>query len=280
MSPILASNLHTFKHFLHLSQPGRVAQMDPVTGLPRPQNSPPTGSFQRSVELSIDSKIKPDAVREGRRLHLPGNNTFVLFGFQIPIVRKAVWTAQEPNLAVGSVGAETLCQFQFLASLARLRQGTQRFGCCEVRSGFNLRGSITKQTALHGNRLGQKPHKIKGNAFGGSGRAPSSADGPPAKKHLLGYPSNLALPPDLFIASQFGHLGQMIAQLWIPGRKLRQQFVTNAIAREREMAIRGVFPPRLFPCIKKRLDFGARALKQRTNDWAGILPAFELRMNS
>ena len=216
--------------------------MDPVTGLPRSQNSPPAGSFQRIVELSIGSEIEPDAVREGRRLHLAGDNTFVLFGFQFPIGRRAVWTARKTNLAVGPVGAEALCQFQFLASPARLRQGTQRFGCGEVRSRFKLGGSITKQAALHGNRLCQKPREIKGNAFGGSGRAPSSADGPPTKNHLLGYTGHFALPPGLFVASQFSHLRQMLAELWIPARKLRQQFVTNAIAREREMAIRWSLP--------------------------------------
>ncbi len=58
----------------------------------------------------------------------------------------------------------------------------------------------------------------------------------------------------------------MLAELRVPGFKLGQQFVANAIARESEMAIGGVLAPGLVAGVQPRFDFGAGGVEEGTDD--------------
>jgi len=191
-----------------------------------------------------------------------------------------IWTPGQAKLAVGSVGAQALCEFEFLAGLAGLSQGAQCFGCGEVRGGFELSGRITKKASLHGDWLSRKPGEVECDAVGGRCGAASSANRATTKNYLLGRPGDFRLPPGFFVPSQLSHLGEMVSELRIPGRKLWQQFVTNPVAGEREMSIAGVFAPRLVAGVEKGFNLGACGVEQRANDWASALRAFKSWMNS
>ena len=68
----------------------------------------------------------------------------------------------------------------------------------------------------------------------------------------------------------------MCADLRIPLFELGQQFVTDAVACEREFAVRRIFAPRLADGIQVRLDFGAGGSKQ----WAYRSRGFVFWTNS
>jgi hypothetical protein len=70
----------------------------------------------------------------------------------------------------------------------------------------------------------------------------------------------------------------MFGQTRIPGFQNREQFVANAIAREGEMAVRGVFAPRLFESAEIGFNVGTGGGKKWTENPA--LRKFEDRMDA
>jgi len=76
------------------------------------------------------------------------------------------------------------------------------------------------------------------------------------------------LPPELFVAGQFGHLGEVVAEAGIPGFEEGQEFVPDAVAGEGGVAVGGVFAPRLADLIQVGFDFGAGCGEERAEDAA------------
>ena len=75
-------------------------------------------------------------------------------------------------------------------------------------------------------------------------------------------------PAGFFVAGEFGHLREVIAEVGIPGFELRQQFVADAIAGEGEMAVGGVFAPGLVEGFEEGFDLGAGGGEERAEDAA------------
>ncbi len=71
------------------------------------------------------SHIESDAASKGRRSHLAGDNTFVLFDLMRRVGEPGAGAAGKANFAVGSVSAKSLGELQFLASLAGLSQACE-----------------------------------------------------------------------------------------------------------------------------------------------------------
>jgi hypothetical protein len=253
--------------------------MHPVAGLPGPENG-----FQRLAAVGTGgsgwpSQIEAQAASKRHRGEFAGDNTFVLFGFRAIAGSGGIWTARKAKFAVGSVDAEALPKLELLASLASLRQGADRLSGSEVGGGFKLASCIAQQAALQCDGLSSKAGEVESNAFGRGGSATTAADWPATEDHMRCRARNFGLPPGFFVAGELSHLREMVAELGVPGCELGQQFMTNAIAREGEMSVGGVFTPGLFERMKKGFNLGSRCVKQRSDDFAAIR-AFEYWMNS
>ena len=132
-------------------------------------------------------------------------------------VAGGVGGAGQANLAVRTVGTQAAGEFEFLAGFARLPQVEECLGRGVVERGLQLGGGKAKQATLQGDRFCLQPGDVEGNAIGRGGGAASAADRAAAKNDPGSEPGDFRLPPGLFVAGKFGHLGQMIAELRVPG---------------------------------------------------------------
>jgi hypothetical protein len=76
------------------------------------------------------------------------------------------------------------------------------------------------------------------------------------------------LPPGLLIASKFGHVGEVVAKLGVPGFELRQEFVANAITGKGEVTVRGVLAPWLVAGMEEFFNFSSRGVEKRPENRA------------
>jgi len=110
------------------------------------------------------------------------------------------------------------------------------------------------------------------------GGSASSANWASGQNELRRKTRQFRLPPGFFVAGQFGHVRKMFGQTRIPGFQNREQFVTNAIAREGEMAVGGVLAPRLSESAEIGFNVGSGGGEKRTENPA--LGKFEDRMDA
>ena len=71
----------------------------------------------------------------------------------------------------------------------------------------------------------------------GSAARPPPRTGRPGMRICGATRASSDLPPGFFVARQFGHLGQVLAQSRVPGLEQRQQFVADAVAGVGEVAV-------------------------------------------
>ncbi len=217
----------------------------------------------RGGRIGTACQVERNATRKSRGNHLPGDNTFVPFDFAVQRQRSGCWGSGQAHFAVSTVGAQAPGEFQFLAGLAGQRQVAERFGRRDSR-GADSSCAAAKRSNRRCKATGSALNRAMSRAMPSAVvvARPPPRTGRPRRMTWGGKPGDLGLPPCFFVAGEFGHLRQVIAELWVPGGELRQQFVANAVAREREVAIGRVFAPGLLARVEKGLNLGAGGAEQ------------------
>jgi hypothetical protein len=165
-----------------------------------------------------------------------------------------------------SFGAKAMGHFKLLPCPAGQREGPHGFSFGEIGCGIQLFRRKAQEPALHGNRLSCKPGEIDGGTFAcGATAAPHRTS---VKDQLGSEAREFSLPCGFFSAGQLGHLGEMIAKFGVPGFEQGQELVTDAIAREGEMAIGGIFAPELAASAEEGFDFAAGSTEDGAKDAA------------
>src|SRR5579863_6972290 len=176
----------------------------------------------------------------------------------------------EAQFARSALGAEARGKLEALAGAGGEREGAERFGGVEVGRGAEPGGGVAQQAALERDGERSQASDVDGERLSGidRGGASAAADGLAGEEELRGDAIEFRAPEGVFVASESGHFSEMRAELGIPGLEQWKQFVTDAIAGEAEMAVGGVFAPRLVVGIEIGFNFGAGGGEQRAKDEA------------
>jgi ribosomal protein S18 acetylase RimI-like enzyme len=186
----------------------------------------------------------------------------------------------ESQLAGSALGAEAMGKLAPLAGAGFKSHSAQGFGRGEVERHAQLRGGVAKQPALQ--RRGQRGQSGDVESQDIRGGAPAPANGLAGEQDLRRHAGQLRLPPGFLIAGQLSHLAQVLAEARVPGFELRQEFVTDAVAGEGWVLIRGVVAPWLVQGLQIRFDLRASRGQERAedaalgkfNDWMNAAQAF------
>jgi len=116
---------------------------------------------------------------------------------------------------------------------------------------------MAQQAALDGGVLrGQSSYVDGDSRFSGAGAA-ASADRTAGEQQLRGEAGDLRLPPGFFVAGQFSHGRQVLADAGVPLLQLRQELVAKAVAGVGRVEVGGVLAPRLAERCEIRLNLGS-----------------------
>ena len=196
---------------------------------------------------------------------LAWDNTFVPYGgLAGVVVGGADRPSGEPQFTVGSLGAKALGKFELLTGTPGECKGPHCLGFSEIRGGIELGCCEAEKPALEGDWLGGQFGPIDRWTFARCTAA--STHGASVEDDLRSYAGDLGLPDRILLAGEVGHLREMVAEFRVPGFEQGQQFVTDAIARECQVTIRGVFAPGLASCAEEGFDFGAGGTQDGAED--------------
>ena len=121
--PAGPGNSQTFKHFLHLSRTARVAQRDPVAGLPVAERDAALAAIPCPSQASLTSETRREGGgRRRERRFRRESCRCTRAAAAAPSPGAGDWPGRQAQFAMGSLGAQALGQLQFLAGTAGERQ--------------------------------------------------------------------------------------------------------------------------------------------------------------
>jgi len=156
---------------------------------------------------------------------------------------------------VGTLGAKSLCELKFFTGASVEGESPKRFSCRKIESGAGLLCRMAENPALERRMQRCQARDVEPDTLGIGSAA--SAHRTTGKNQLGRNARKLTLPPGFFVLRQLSHVREVLAEARIPSFQKWEQLVANAITREGEMAVGGVFAPRLTERAKIGLDFGA-----------------------
>src|SRR5580698_3058201 len=257
--------------FFDLARTARVAQADPVTGLPGAQNGR-AGSGLRAGKLDAQTQT------EGRSGHFPGYGKVVHGSRFRGSTEFCRHRGRQTQLAGRALHAQASGEFKLLAGVTGEREGAHGFCGGEVRLCAEPAGGVAQKAALVGDAEGGETSAVEGHAFAG-GAAPT-ADGFAGQDQLRGEAGEVRLPECFFIAGKTGHVCEVWAELGVPRFEKREQFTADAVAGEGEIAVRGVLAPGLVEGAKIGFDLRTGDGEERSDDGADTPWAFEFWTDS
>jgi hypothetical protein len=139
------------------------------------------------------------------------------------------------------------------ATDAYLAEGFRGF---KTERSAKLGGGVAQQAALHCRRLSGQPDCVDGDGAVRRAGAATSADWTASQEQLLGEAGDFGIPKGLFVAGQFGHVGEMLADTGIPLLQFWQKLVAQTVACVGMVLIRGVFAPGLMESGEIGFDLG------------------------
>ncbi len=191
-------------------------------------------------------------------------------------VRWAGWGGvggkEQAELAWGALGAEMSRQvFAAGAGLADSKR-QQAGGLVEVEGGAELAGGGAEESADERGVEGAEAVEFDGERAltgqGGAGSA-AAADGSAGEQEAGKDAVDFLLPVRLFVAGDGGRVAELVGDLGVEGRELRQELVADAVAGVGQVGVGGVFAPGLADGVEPGDDLLPGGGEQGAEDEAG-----------